>query len=667
MASVTFLWHLHQPSYRRADGTALAPWVALHAGGAYTTLARAILESGGRGHVVNIVPVLLEQMEAYSDGTVTDPVVAALATPSAELDEEGRATLLQWGFHVTPRQLERYPRLSELTRRGRTAPSSIHTHALFGPADLRDLQVLFILSQAGEQAWRDDDLRPLHDIGGGFSGADFDTAAAWLLRQPARLLQLWRALGDREGVEIATSPYAHPIMPLLIDTGVVEESWAPSAAPPVPEFAHPEDARAQLAAGLELMAAQGFAIRGCWPPEGSVSDAALEIYGDAGVRWLVTDEGILEKSLGRSLRADGRLPIELYGSWRRPGRAPLLFFRDRHLSDRIGFVYGRWQDEQRAAADLVQHLERLAARLPQEAAIVLALDGENPWLHYPQGGGTFLRTAMEGIEASDLEPATLGQLSEALAPMELPRLHPGSWIGGTFSTWIGHPEKSRAWKVLADVRNAVANAAELPPSMLLAEGSDWFWWLGDDNPTALAPLYDRIFRGHLADACAQAGVAPPEVLAQPIKTATVSVRVPVSDSWQAPVLDGRITSYFEWSLAVWVTGTGPLQRLGLWGGGGLLHVLVEGDLSISHLLRDLPLRVRLESPTGEAEEVTVTGDGCEPPEARCAIGRVAELSLPWNGRPSHRLLVQLGEQSLPDDAVLLLAPFLVDEGDHNHG
>ena len=203
--------------------------------------------------------------------------------------------------------------------------------------------------------------------------------------------------------------------------------------------------------------------------------------------------------------------------------------------------------------------------------------------------------------------------------------------------------------------------------MLLAEGSDWFWWLGDDNPTPLAPLYDRIFRIHLADACTQAGIEPLEILGQAIKTATVPVRVPVSHAWEAPILDGRITSYFEWSLASWIDGKGPFRRLGLWGGNGVLHVLVEGETALSQLVRELPLRVRLESPTGDIGEITVTSRGCEPAGARCAVGRVAELSLPWDGRPSHRLLVQLGEQSLPDDAVLLLAPFPVDEGDYNHG
>jgi alpha-amylase/alpha-mannosidase (GH57 family) len=297
-------------------------------------------------------------------------------------------------------------------------------------------------------------------------------------------------------------------MPLLADTSVVRESWAPQEPPRVPEFRYPDDAAKQLSKGLELMRGLGFDPVGCWPPEGSVSQQALAIYAEQEVRWLVTDEGILERSLERPLRGKERPANELYNGWRLDGPAPVLFFRDRWLSDRIGFVYGHWDDESRAARDLVGHISTLAAGLPEQAGIVLALDGENPWLHYPEAGGRFLRELMQQLEnASNLEPVTLAELSRRVTPQVLPRLHPGSWIGSVFATWIGHPEKTRAWEVLASVRNAIAETGkELPQSMLLAEGSDWLWWLGDDNPTQLAPLYDRIFRMHLADACQDAGI-----------------------------------------------------------------------------------------------------------------------------------------------------------------
>jgi hypothetical protein len=460
-------------------------------------------------------------------------------------------------------------------------------------------------------------------------------------------------------------------MPLLIDSGVVVDSWAPNPAPRVPDFRHPEDAAWQLESGLAYLKEHGLETRGCWPPEGSVSAEAIAVYAEAGVEWLVTDEGILERSLGRPLRSNHRAENELYRPWLAPEGGPAIFFRDRHLSDAIGFQYGRWDDEGRAAEALVAELKTLSGTLPDDACITIALDGENPWLYYPEGGGRFLRELFERLNAhpSGLRPATLSRAAEDASPASLERLHPGSWINSVFATWIGHHEKTHAWEILAAVRTAIENAGgDRPPSLMLAEGSDWFWWLGDDNPTALAPLYDKIYRDHLAEACAQAGVPSPVDLAKPLKTTTRPLPVPVSDARPAPDLDGRITSYFEWSVAQWVVGPqdSPLRRLAVWGGRGRLHLLIEGSTSLYKVLNGDTLVVRLISVEGEVTEITIGGRESVPPSADCAVGRVAEISLPWDGAEGSRLEVRLGEWQLPAGAALLLEPHGVDReyGDH---
>lgn len=520
MATVSFLWHLHQPAYRTANGVSHAPWVAVHAGGAYTTLARAIETTGAGGQIINIVPTLLEQLMAYAEGTVSDPVLQSLITPAGELDDDQRAVLISWAFHVGSRDRARYPRLAELAARRPETHGGRRTNTRFGRRDLRDLQILFVLAHAGEQAWTDPRLKPLFEEGKNFSGDHHRQMAEWLHAQPAELMALWRRIAELPGVEIATSPYAHPIMPLLIDTAVVDASWAPHPAPRVPTFRHPEDARLQLANGLEFMRSHGFAPAGCWPPEGSVSAEAVTIYGDAGVQWLATDEGILERSIDRPLRNGDATAPDLYTPWRFADSGPTLFFRDRALSDAIGFEYGRWENEGQAAESLARRLEVLAHGLPEAASIVIALDGENPWGHYPEGGGRFLRELMERLQetSTELRTATLGSIAATAHPGTLDRLHPGSWINSVFATWIGHPEKTRGWEVLAEVRTAIAEkGGEVPVPLMLAEGSDWFWWLGDDNPTDLAPLYDRIFRLHLSDACEAAGIEPPVDLDQRLK------------------------------------------------------------------------------------------------------------------------------------------------------
>jgi len=520
MASLSFLWHLHQPAYRTADGVSHAPWVALHAGGTYTTLATAISETGGRGQILNVVPTLLEQLLAYRDGAVDDPVIEILVRPAADLDDTAQTTLIQWSRHVSPRQVERSPRLGELIELTSAAGAGGGPRPTFDRQHLRDLQVLTILANACDQAWRDERLEALAVKGRDFDRADHLAAVDWLRSQPGELIELWRHIDGLPGVEFATSPYAHPIMPLLIDSNVVHDSWAPAPAPTVPDFSYSDDARHQLDRGIAYMRRNGFEPRGCWPPEGAISAAAAAVYSEAGVSWLVTDEGILEKSLGESLRSGDHADPRLYRPWRLKTPSPTIFFRDRTLSDQIGFVLGRWHDESAAAADLMNHLLTLARTLPDEATITIALDGENPWPHYPACGGVFLRELLDRLNDAghELEPATLADATNGSTPEVLPRLHPGSWINSTFATWIGHPEKTAAWELLAAVRSRVENGSRLPESILLAEGSDWFWWLGDDNPTELAPLYDEIFRRHLQDACDQAGIEPPVDLSRPLKS-----------------------------------------------------------------------------------------------------------------------------------------------------
>jgi alpha-amylase/alpha-mannosidase (GH57 family) len=180
----------------------------------------------------------------------------------------------------------------------------------------------------------------------------------------------------------------------------------------VPRLRLAEDARRQLDEALAFMRARGFEPQGCWPPEGSVSAAAVAVYAKAGVRFLVTDEGILERSLGKQLRFGESAAPELYRPWRLAGPCPSLFFRDRWLSDAIGFVYGHWQDEGQAARTLVDNLRGLARTLPKEASIVIALDGENPWAHYAECGGRFLRELMARLNdaGDELRPATLSEV-----------------------------------------------------------------------------------------------------------------------------------------------------------------------------------------------------------------------------------------------------------------
>ncbi len=444
MATISFLWHLHQPAYRTADRISHAPWAALHAGGAYRTLAHAIETTGATGQVVNIVPTLLEQLLAYAEGTVTDPVLDAVTTPASDLSDEQRRTLVSWGFHVNPRQLARYPRLGELAHRRPQARSQRNLANSFGRGDLRDLQILFVLAQAGEQAWTDDRLLPLFDRGNAFSNEDHQRVIAWLRAQPAELVALWRRIADLPGVEVATSPYAHPIMPLLIDADIVTESWAPHPAPNAPGSATPTMPSGSFRPGLEFMHQNGFSTVGCWPPEGSVSNAAVALYGAAGVRWLVTDEGILERSLDLRFarrRANRFRALPIVASRRKwPGTVlprPPPVRRHRFPVRELG----------RRGAGRPRPWSMNSPTLPVPARRCLRHHRprrRKPWLYYPEGGGRFLRELFERLNdgSAGLEPATLDSVA-ALPPARRPRPPPPRLLDQLDLRHLDRPSRKR--------------------------------------------------------------------------------------------------------------------------------------------------------------------------------------------------------------------------------
>jgi alpha-amylase/alpha-mannosidase (GH57 family) len=653
MAKLTFLWHLHQPLYRTADGRVHAPWVLLHAAGEYLTLVRAIELCGWRGQVLNLVPVFLDQLAAYRDGTAHDPLLEALRTPARDLAPAAQRELLSWAFLMNPRQLQRWPRLQELSALTAGA-SADELPRRFTVQDLTDLQVLLVLAYAAPNLAWEPELVALAKPGRNWSATAREQAVAWLAACPGRVIESYQQLARRDGVEIATSPYAHPIMPLLIDTGIVTDSWAPHPAPQVPRFAAPADAATQLRTGLKVMDRFGFAPVGCWPPEGSVSAAALAVYGKLKIRWLATDEGILAASLGRTVSGETGIGDELFRPWCLEGKGPAVFFRHRGLSDFIGFQAARFADEAAAAADLVANIRRVARQVPAEAGILIALDGENPWTAYPDGGARFLTALARGLERCDeLQPVTLAERLAAEVPLQLPKLHPGSWIGGTFATWIGHPEKNRGWEYLAAVRALIG--ARGGQSWLAAEGSDWWWWFGDDNPTLLAPRYDELFRAHLRDACAAAEVQPPPELSAPVRSSAVKLAVPRSLSWPAPALDGRTTSFFEWAVATWVSAPAShrvLARAALRADADSLWLRVE---SRPKSAPPVPLVVTVVSKTAR---VTWTLPDDRPGD--CGVASCLEARLPL---PPGDVLVGIehrGER-LPTDGFWSLALVDVDE------
>jgi alpha-amylase/alpha-mannosidase (GH57 family) len=668
---VAFLWHMHQPSYRDPDsGAFLLPWVRLHAARAYNDMAFLLERHPGIRCTVNFTPVLLEQIAAAAGGA-PDRFLEVSRKPPQELDIEERQAVLRSFFMIdwetAIRPVPRYWDL--LLKRGKEvrALDLAAVARTFSHEDLGDLQVLFNLAWLGFAAREEDPtLEALVRKGRGYSRGDCELVLAAHQRILAGVVGRWRRLAERGQVELSSTPYHHPILPLLCDSDSARRALP--ATPLPPRFAWPEDARWHVREAMALHADRfGAPPRGMWPAEGSVSPEAVAVLAGEGLQWAASDEGVLF----HSLPADADRTRSLYRPWRVAAGAGELsmLFRDRGLSDLIGFTYSR-TGAAAASADLVGHLRTIgkaweAAGGQGPATVGVFLDGENPWEHFAGSGRDFLEELYASLASDpDIETATMAEATAAAPGPPISRIHSGSWIESSYRIWMGHEEDRRAWAALGKAREALARAEAAgtrPPEVLqrardlihVAEGSDWFWWYGDDFQTELALEFDGLFRAHVTRACELLGAPVPVEVLDPIKKVGLPpgaegglVREPTL--LLTPSLDGRETTYFEWQ------GAGlyrPTQVRGaMFGGAQAFRALHLGfDLKSLYLRLDpaespqrtgeqaTGLRVEIRGgPRVEAVEFDLSPDGQLRDGRRegVALGRlcfarVVELALPF--------------------------------------
>lgn len=561
------LWHMHQPFYKDlAEGVYTMPWVRLHALKDYYGMV-AILREFPSVHVTfNMVPSLVAQLEEYARDAVREEAYEIAFKPVESLSTEERENLLTFSFQLNRENLlNRYPRFRELFERAKVTEQRKTAVGLFTPQDLLDLQVLSQLAWFDELYLANDrEVRKLVARERGYSEEDKSMLRAKEVELFKVTLEVYREASERGQIEISTSPFYHPILPLLCDSNVAAEAH-PGVKLPRRPFRHPEDARDQLRAAVELhQRVFGRRPRGLWPSEGSVSDEALRLAAGEGFDWAATDEGVLGRSLqmGFYRQPDGTVSggQELYRPHRFPAgeREIVLFFRDHHLSDLIGFVYSR-MDAHAAAADLHQRIRAVARSTGERPAVVsVILDGENAWEFFAGNGREFLKSFYGRVAADpELQAVTASEALGVTEPGTLTHLAPGSWINANFDVWIGAEEDNRAWDLLTEARDFFAlncgkegldaERVKLAQQELwVAEGSDWCWWYGPEHSSAHDEEFDLLFRKHLSNIYRLLDGSPPDELAVPIKRPKVkALHVPPSGRIE-PRVDGQVTNYFEW-------------------------------------------------------------------------------------------------------------------------
>ena len=574
-----FYLHMHQPYYKNLrTGEYLLPWARLHALRNYADIPVLQERYPGVTLTYNLVPSLVEQILDYAAGA-EDGFESVSRIPADSLEEQDLRFILSNFFQLHREgQIECVPRFRELLALKGDQSRDVDAKTLkrFKPEDIRDLQVLFNLAWSGWLLRAQPEVAVLLDKGRGFSEEEKNSLLDAQRRFLGTVLEPYVRLQEAGACEVSTTAYYHPILPLLCNLESSREAVPDLPLPSVP-FRHPEDAAAQISAGVESYTRLfGKAPLGIWPSEGSVSNEACELIAANGIRWAATDRTVLANALGSNA---WKLPAEeLYTPHvlNTPAGDLTLFFRDTGLSDLPAFTYQTW-DAGRAVDDFIGKIRAIADGSGANGIplISVILDGENAWAAYPDNGRQFFETFFARLQTEEwIETVTPAQVLEdgEVEKPALPGLVAGSWIYGTLTTWIGHPEKNRGWEVLAEARDTLKEAESDPPEgadlglarkeLMIAEGSDWFWWYGDDHSTAFAAEFDTLFREHVTNIYIALGLEPPDSLLEPIKKLAGDLEITPPLRTLTPKLDGRETSYTEWINA------GNYSALG---GAGMQH------------------------------------------------------------------------------------------------
>ncbi|MBD1911684.1 MULTISPECIES: glycoside hydrolase [unclassified Leptolyngbya] len=564
---VAFIWHQHQPLYKsRAVGQYRLPWVRLHGTKDYLDLI-LILEKFPKLHqTVNLVPSLIQQIEDYVEGTAFDPYLTLALSEADALNPEQKQFVVEHFFDGNHHTLvDPHPRYVELFKQ-RQDKGGDWCIENWSPQDFSDLLAWHNLAWIDPMFWDDPEIAAWLKQDRGFTLSDRQRIYSKQREIMSRIIPQHRHMQETGQLEITTTPYTHPILPLLADTDSGRVA-VPDMVLPQNRFQWEEDIPRHLKRARQMYRDRfGCEPRGLWPSEQSVSPAILPYIAEQGFNWIVSDEAVLGWTLNHFFHRDQHGTVQEPELMYRPYRLETpqgdlaIVFRDHRLSDLIGFTYGAMPAE-KAAADMVGQLEAIAQQLishqsegttslEQPWLVTIALDGENCWEFYPEDGKPFLEDLYSRLsEHEDIRLVTVSEFLEQFPPTEsLPanKLHSGSWVDGSFTTWIGDPAKNRAWDLLTEARQVLANHPEATEennpeaweALYAAEGSDWFWWFGEGHTSNQDAMFDQLFREHLAALYMALNEPVPTEVRRPVEDHTVhGDHAP--QSFIHPLIDGR--------------------------------------------------------------------------------------------------------------------------------
>ena len=569
---IALMFNYHQAYYKSPGGEFLMPWVRFYATKDYLDLLLTVRKFPDIRLNINWVPSLLEQIDDYLSHGAKDNIWRLTMIPAEDLTTSRKMLILEKFFHCNFQTfIEPYPRYRELYYRYRDAAAQRPREEIiadFDSGDYRDLQVWYNLTWIGPLSRQRKPIRRLFEKGRDFKETDKAALFSEGLAIMSELISVSRDMWASEQIEISTSPFYHPILPLLVDSQIARESNPETPIPETP-IRFQRDAEAQLNDALNYIEAV-FARRprGIWPPEGAISAEVAEMIAKHHMRWIATDERILKESLKQDYTPNSAFQPYHFQGLR---RSIDIFFRETGLSDLIGYVYSSW-DAPVAVADFIGRLETIRGQIVEQAGeealshtlVPIIVSAENCWDYYPQNGQLFLNALFAALSDSQLLETTrlIDSIGQREQTTNLYYLHPGSWVNGNFNIWMGSPEDNHTWELIRQTREYLLDREEqgvLNPEVLaeawrhmyIAESADWCWWYGNEHTFYHDEAYDQLFREHLMSVYELTGTPAPAHLYQVIKHSPPhSTDAQYPQRFEEPVIDGDVSHFYEWAGAM---------------------------------------------------------------------------------------------------------------------
>jgi alpha-amylase/alpha-mannosidase (GH57 family) len=517
MLYLAFIFHMHQPYYKNLlTQEAGLPWVRLHGVKDYLDMVSILGKYPKIRQTFNLVPSLIEQIEDYANNTVKERFLELSYKRNADLTPQDKEFILRNFFSINKEKvISLFPRYYELYLKKQVKFD-------FTNQDYLDLQAWFNLAWI-DPVFRQDSpkVSSIIEKGRFFTEEEKLCVLERQLEILKEIIPAYKKFMDSSQIEISVSPYYHPILPLLYNTNIAKQANIKTVLPKV-KFSYPDDCRGQVQDAVKFYKDRFQANpKGLWPSEQAVSEHILPFIIESGINWIVADEAILFRSKKVKKRDTGLL-YQPHLLRRKEGDLSIVF-RDRNLSDLIGFVYHSWKTES-AVNDFMKHLEAVYnAFREKDILVTIAMDGENAWEYYANDGHDFLGLLYQRLSDSKIiETTTINEYLRNFPPKsQISYLTAGSWISADFGKWIGNSYKVRAWEYLAKARQELeevllkssgVNLDLALKQMRILEGSDWFWWYGEDHDD-----FDRIFRMHLSNFYTLIGRNIPDYLKKPLE------------------------------------------------------------------------------------------------------------------------------------------------------